>query len=63
MLSHGHFDHAGGFDGLARLRGRSGLPLTVHPAVRTRRVELPAGQGLERCPRCHGVPWNARGSR
>jgi 7,8-dihydropterin-6-yl-methyl-4-(beta-D-ribofuranosyl)aminobenzene 5'-phosphate synthase len=29
VLSHGHFDHAGGFDGLARLRGRSGLPLTV----------------------------------
>ncbi|MFI2207583.1 MBL fold metallo-hydrolase [Streptomyces sp. NPDC020192] len=48
VLSHGHFDHAGGFDGLARLRGRSGLPLTVHPAVWTRRrVELPADQGLE----------------
>ncbi|MFD5661362.1 MBL fold metallo-hydrolase [Streptomyces hirsutus] len=48
VLSHGHFDHAGGFDGLARLRGRSGLPLTVHPAVWTRRrLELPAGQGLE----------------
>src|ERR1700722_13466067 len=28
VLSHGHSDHAGGFDGLARLRGRSGLPLT-----------------------------------
>jgi 7,8-dihydropterin-6-yl-methyl-4-(beta-D-ribofuranosyl)aminobenzene 5'-phosphate synthase len=37
VLSHGHFDHAGGFDGLARLRGRSGLPLTVHPAIWTRR--------------------------
>ncbi|MFB6783169.1 MBL fold metallo-hydrolase [Streptomyces sp. NPDC056352] len=48
VLSHGHFDHAGGFDGLAKLRGRSGLPLTVHPAVWTRRrLELPAGQGLE----------------
>jgi 7,8-dihydropterin-6-yl-methyl-4-(beta-D-ribofuranosyl)aminobenzene 5'-phosphate synthase len=48
VLSHGHYDHAGGFDGLARLRGRSGLPLTVHPAVWTRRrLELPAGQGLE----------------
>jgi 7,8-dihydropterin-6-yl-methyl-4-(beta-D-ribofuranosyl)aminobenzene 5'-phosphate synthase len=44
VLSHGHFDHSGGFDGLARLRGRSGLPLTVHPAVWTRRrVELPGG--------------------
>jgi 7,8-dihydropterin-6-yl-methyl-4-(beta-D-ribofuranosyl)aminobenzene 5'-phosphate synthase len=48
VLSHGHFDHAGGFDGLARLLGRSGLPLTVHPAVWTRRrQELPGGQSLE----------------
>ncbi|MFJ3754956.1 MBL fold metallo-hydrolase [Streptomyces sp. NPDC090080] len=48
VLSHGHFDHAGGFDGLARSRGRSGLPLTVHPAVWTRRrLRLPAGQRLE----------------
>ncbi|MFE4424276.1 MBL fold metallo-hydrolase [Streptomyces sp. NPDC056817] len=49
VFSHGHFDHAGGFDGLARLRGRSGLPLTVHPAIWTRRrLELPAGQGRDR---------------
>jgi 7,8-dihydropterin-6-yl-methyl-4-(beta-D-ribofuranosyl)aminobenzene 5'-phosphate synthase len=42
VLSHGHFDHAGGFEGLARLRGRNGLPLTVHPLVWThRRVVLP----------------------
>jgi len=48
VLSHGHFDHAGGFDGLARLRGRSGLPLTLHPAVWTRRrLDLPGGRGLE----------------
>jgi 7,8-dihydropterin-6-yl-methyl-4-(beta-D-ribofuranosyl)aminobenzene 5'-phosphate synthase len=48
VLSHGHFDHAGGFDGLARLRGRSGLPLTVHPAIWTRRrLELPGGRALE----------------
>ena len=48
VLSHGHFDHAGGFDGLARLRGRSGLPLTLHPAVWTRRrLELPGGRALE----------------
>jgi 7,8-dihydropterin-6-yl-methyl-4-(beta-D-ribofuranosyl)aminobenzene 5'-phosphate synthase len=48
VLSHGHFDHAGGFDGLARLRGRSGLPLTLHPAVWTRRrLELPGGRSLE----------------
>jgi 7,8-dihydropterin-6-yl-methyl-4-(beta-D-ribofuranosyl)aminobenzene 5'-phosphate synthase len=48
VLSHGHFDHAGGFDGLARLCGRSGLPLTVHPAVWTRRRhELPGDQSFE----------------
>lgn len=47
VLSHGHFDHAGGFAGLSALRGRSGLPLTVHPAVWTRRrLELPGGHGL-----------------
>jgi 7,8-dihydropterin-6-yl-methyl-4-(beta-D-ribofuranosyl)aminobenzene 5'-phosphate synthase len=37
VLSHGHFDHAGGFPGLARLRGRRGMPLTVHPQVWSRR--------------------------
>ncbi|NMH99282.1 MBL fold metallo-hydrolase [Pseudonocardia sp. K10HN5] len=42
VLSHGHFDHAGGFAGLARLRGRSGLPLTVHPLVWSRRRFAPA---------------------
>src|ERR1700761_443359 len=48
VLSHGHFDHTGGLDGLARLRGRAGLPLTVHPAVWTRRrLDRPGGRGLE----------------
>jgi 7,8-dihydropterin-6-yl-methyl-4-(beta-D-ribofuranosyl)aminobenzene 5'-phosphate synthase len=42
VLSHGHFDHAGGLSGLASLRGRSGLPLAVHPLVWTkRRFALP----------------------
>jgi 7,8-dihydropterin-6-yl-methyl-4-(beta-D-ribofuranosyl)aminobenzene 5'-phosphate synthase len=42
VLSHGHFDHAGGFPGLSRLRGRAGLPLAVHPLVWSRRrVALP----------------------
>ena len=48
VLSHGHFDHAGGFDGLARLLGRSGLPLTVHPLVWTRRrVTVPGRPPLD----------------
>jgi 7,8-dihydropterin-6-yl-methyl-4-(beta-D-ribofuranosyl)aminobenzene 5'-phosphate synthase len=42
VLSHGHFDHAGGFPGLARLRRRSGLPITLHPLVWSRRrVAIP----------------------
>jgi 7,8-dihydropterin-6-yl-methyl-4-(beta-D-ribofuranosyl)aminobenzene 5'-phosphate synthase len=48
VLSHGHFDHAGGFTGLARLRRRRGLPLTVHPAVWTRRrLALPGVEPIE----------------
>ena len=35
VLSHGHFDHVGGLAALARRR--SGLPMTVHPLVWTRR--------------------------
>lgn len=42
VLSHGHFDHAGGIPGLARLRGRSGLPMILHPLVWTpRRIAIP----------------------
>lgn len=48
VLSHGHFDHAGGFDGLARLRRRSGLPLVLHPFVWTRRrVAVPGVDPME----------------
>ena len=36
VLSHGHFDHAGGLAGLAAMRN-SGLPITVHPLIWTRR--------------------------
>lgn len=46
VLSHGHFDHAGGLEGLARLRRRSGPPIIVHPLVWSRRrlaiPEMPA---------------------
>jgi 7,8-dihydropterin-6-yl-methyl-4-(beta-D-ribofuranosyl)aminobenzene 5'-phosphate synthase len=44
VLSHGHVDHDGGFPGLARLRRRSGLPLTVHPLVWTKRRFAVPGQ-------------------
>ena len=48
VLSHGHFDHAGGFPGLSRLRHRSGMPLTVHPLVWSRRrFAIPGQPGWE----------------
>ena len=50
VLSHGHFDHAGGFLGLARLRGRSGLPVTVHPGVWSRRRIVFPGKPIFELP-------------
>lgn len=48
VLSHGHFDHTGGLEGLARLRGRAGLPMVVHPMVWSpRRLVIPDGPTLE----------------
>ncbi|MGW4674853.1 MBL fold metallo-hydrolase [Streptomyces sp. NPDC004324] len=42
VLSHGHFDHAGGLSGLAAELGGRRMPMTVHPAVwTTRRVKAP----------------------
>ena len=37
VLSHGHFDHAGGLAGLAARQGARRLPMVVHPAIWTRR--------------------------
>lgn len=37
VLSHGHFDHAGGLAGLAGGRGVRSLPMVLHPLAWTRR--------------------------
>ena len=37
VLSHGHFDHAGGLAGLGRELGTRRLPMVVHPRAWTRR--------------------------
>jgi 7,8-dihydropterin-6-yl-methyl-4-(beta-D-ribofuranosyl)aminobenzene 5'-phosphate synthase len=63
VLSHGHFDHAGGLAGLRRTLGARAMPMVVHPRAWTRRrlaipgrepQELPtlskralAGEGFE----------------
>jgi 7,8-dihydropterin-6-yl-methyl-4-(beta-D-ribofuranosyl)aminobenzene 5'-phosphate synthase len=48
VLSHGHFDHAGGLAGLAGRRGTTSLPMVVHPRVWTRRrMTLPGGSPEE----------------
>lgn len=44
VLSHGHFDHTTGLDGLARLMGRSHLPVVIHPEFWNRRRLLLPGR-------------------
>ena len=42
VLSHGHFDHTAGLDGLIRVLGQANMPLVLHPhAWRQRRLALP----------------------
>jgi len=48
VLSHGHFDHVMGLDGLARRLGRSNLPVLLHPDFWTRcRILTPGGGAWE----------------
>jgi 7,8-dihydropterin-6-yl-methyl-4-(beta-D-ribofuranosyl)aminobenzene 5'-phosphate synthase len=48
VLSHGHFDHAGGLAGLAGRRGTRSLPMVVHPLIWTRRrLAVPGGEPQE----------------
>jgi 7,8-dihydropterin-6-yl-methyl-4-(beta-D-ribofuranosyl)aminobenzene 5'-phosphate synthase len=44
VLSHGHFDHAGGLAGLAGRRGTRSLPMVVHPNIWTRRRQAVPGR-------------------
>jgi 7,8-dihydropterin-6-yl-methyl-4-(beta-D-ribofuranosyl)aminobenzene 5'-phosphate synthase len=50
VLSHGHFDHAGGLTGLARRLGRRRLPMIVHPRAWTRRRLVLPGHEPEELP-------------
>jgi 7,8-dihydropterin-6-yl-methyl-4-(beta-D-ribofuranosyl)aminobenzene 5'-phosphate synthase len=50
VLSHGHFDHAGGLAGLAGRRGARSLPMVVHPLIWTRRRLAVPGREPEQLP-------------
>jgi 7,8-dihydropterin-6-yl-methyl-4-(beta-D-ribofuranosyl)aminobenzene 5'-phosphate synthase len=50
VLSHGHFDHAGGLAGLAARQGTRSLPMVVHPAIWTRRRLAMPGREPEELP-------------
>jgi 7,8-dihydropterin-6-yl-methyl-4-(beta-D-ribofuranosyl)aminobenzene 5'-phosphate synthase len=48
VLSHGHFDHVTGLDGLIRTVGPANMPLVVHPGAFTkRRIAIPGLLELE----------------
>jgi 7,8-dihydropterin-6-yl-methyl-4-(beta-D-ribofuranosyl)aminobenzene 5'-phosphate synthase len=51
VLSHGHADHHGGLEGIARRVGRLGMPLLLHPdARRERKFVLPTGAEIHLPP-------------
>jgi len=50
VLSHGHFDHAGGLAGLAGRLGTASMPMVVHPLVWTRRRLAPPGGSPRELP-------------
>jgi 7,8-dihydropterin-6-yl-methyl-4-(beta-D-ribofuranosyl)aminobenzene 5'-phosphate synthase len=48
VLSHGHWDHTTGMDGLVRALGRANVPVLIHPDFWSRRrVALPGREPIE----------------
>ena len=48
VLSHGHFDHTTGLDGLVRALGRANMPLLIHPEFwNRRRIVIPGRDPFE----------------
>src|SRR3990170_4057836 len=48
VLSHGHFDHTTGLDGLVRALGRPNLPVIIHPEFwNRRRILIPGREPFE----------------
>jgi 7,8-dihydropterin-6-yl-methyl-4-(beta-D-ribofuranosyl)aminobenzene 5'-phosphate synthase len=50
VLSHGHWDHAGGLAGLAARQGTRSLPMVVHPMIWTRRRLTVPGREPDELP-------------
>jgi 7,8-dihydropterin-6-yl-methyl-4-(beta-D-ribofuranosyl)aminobenzene 5'-phosphate synthase len=50
VLSHGHFDHAGGLAGLAARRGPRAMPMVLHPLAWTRRRLAPPNAEVYEMP-------------
>ena len=47
-LSHGHFDHTTGLDGIVRVLGRPNLPVIIHPEFWSRRrIAIPGREPFE----------------
>jgi 7,8-dihydropterin-6-yl-methyl-4-(beta-D-ribofuranosyl)aminobenzene 5'-phosphate synthase len=61
VLSHGHFDHAGGLAGLAGRHGARTLPMVAHPAIWTRRRMAIPGRDPEELPTLSKRALNAEG--
>ena len=61
VLSHGHFDHAGGLAGLAARQGARRLPMIVHPAIWTRRRLAVPGAEPEELPTLSKAALEAEG--
>jgi 7,8-dihydropterin-6-yl-methyl-4-(beta-D-ribofuranosyl)aminobenzene 5'-phosphate synthase len=48
VLSHGHFDHTAGLEGVVRRLGRTNLPIVLHPAFWSRRrIAVPGREPTE----------------
>jgi 7,8-dihydropterin-6-yl-methyl-4-(beta-D-ribofuranosyl)aminobenzene 5'-phosphate synthase len=56
VLSHGHWDHTTGMDGLVRALGRTNVPVLIHPDFWSRRrVAIPGGEPID-------LPSTSRGA-
>jgi 7,8-dihydropterin-6-yl-methyl-4-(beta-D-ribofuranosyl)aminobenzene 5'-phosphate synthase len=61
VLSHGHFDHAGGLAGLAGRRGVRSLPMVLHPLVWTHRRLAVPGREVQELPTLSSRALRAEG--